>query len=88
MRHAKHGNTKGNSTIREQILAIRASGETNMLDTHAVQRLAFERDFYELVNFIEEDRKAYAHFIFTGELNLPGEDDAGSEGGTDIESCS
>ncbi len=73
--------------IREQILVIRDSGETNMLDARTVQRLAFERDFYELVNFIEEDRKAYAHFIFTGELNLPGEDDAGSEGGTDIESC-
>ncbi len=64
----ENGDKQGNSTIREQILAIRASGETNMLDTYAVQRLAFERDFYELVNFIEEDRKAYAHFIFTGEL--------------------
>ncbi len=50
----------------EQIMAIRATGKVNMLDTTAVQRLAYEMDFYELVNFIEDDRKAYAHFILTG----------------------
>ena len=77
-----------NSTIKEQIMQVRATGLANMLDTLAVQRVAYELDYHELVVFIEDDRKAYAHFIFTGELNLPGEDDAGSEGGTDIESCS
>jgi hypothetical protein len=63
------------SKIKEQIIAIRDEGKTNMLDTRAVQRLAFDQEFYELVCFIESDRKAYAHFIFTGELVLPGEDD-------------
>jgi len=53
--------------IKEQILAIRKTGRTNMLDTNAVQRIAFEMEFYELVNFIEDNRKAYANFIFTGE---------------------
>lgn len=53
--------------IKEQILKIRDTGLTNMFDTTAVQRLAFERDFYELVVFIEEHRKEYAHFILTGE---------------------
>lgn len=53
-------------TIYEQIMAIRATGKVNMLDTTAVQRLAFEMDFYELVNFIEDDRKAYTHFVLTG----------------------
>lgn len=53
--------------IKEQILLIRDSGKTNMFDTHMVQRLAFDQNFYELVNFIEEDRKAYARFIMTGE---------------------
>ena len=32
--------------IKEQILAIRDTGLTNMLDIGMVQRLAYERDFY------------------------------------------
>jgi hypothetical protein len=35
--------------IKEQILAIRDTGLTNMFDIGMVQRLAYERDFYELV---------------------------------------
>lgn len=53
--------------VKEQILAIRDSGLTNMLDTRMVQRLAFDNNYYELVNFIEEHRKEYWHFIMTGE---------------------
>ena len=52
--------------FKEQILTIRDRGRTNMFDVHMVQRLAFDQGFYELVNFIEEDRKAYVHFIMTG----------------------
>lgn len=54
-------------TVREQILAIRATGLTNMFDVPTVQRLAYERDFYELVCWLEEHRSEYAHFILTGE---------------------
>jgi len=53
--------------IREQILAIRDSGETNMLDTIHVQRMAYDRGFYELVLFLEEHKSEYARFILTGE---------------------
>jgi hypothetical protein len=53
--------------VRQQILSIRAGGETNMFDTIAVQQLAIESGFYELAEFIEKDRKAYALFILTGE---------------------
>ena len=53
--------------VKQQILSIRASGETNMFDTIAVQRLAFEKGFYELADFIENNRRAYACFILTGE---------------------
>ena len=53
--------------VREQILAIRASGETNMFDAQTVQRLAMERGYYDLADYIEVDVKAYAHFILTGE---------------------
>jgi len=54
-------------TIREQILAIRDTGLTNMFDIPMVQRLAFDRNFYELVMFLEDHRSEYAHFIMTGE---------------------
>ena len=54
-------------TIEDQILAIRDTGLTNMFDVNAVQRLAYERDFYELVVYLEENRKEYVHFILTGE---------------------
>ena len=53
--------------IKRQILEIRASGLTNMFDVRMVQRIAFERDFYELVNYLEENRKGYVRFILTGE---------------------
>lgn len=54
-------------TIKEQILAIRDTGLTNMIDVNMVQRLAYERDFYELVTYLEEHRKEYVRFILTGE---------------------
>lgn len=53
--------------IKEQIIAIRDTGLTNIFDTNMVQRLAYERNFYELVVFIEENRKEYVHFILYGE---------------------
>ena len=56
-----------NETIFTQIMDIRDSGRGNMFDIPAVQRMAFEMGFYELVCFIEEDRAAYIRFILTGE---------------------
>jgi hypothetical protein len=53
--------------VKEQILTIRETGITNMFDLPAVQRLAYERNFFELVVYIEEHPKEYAHFILTGE---------------------
>ena len=38
-----------------------------MFDIPMVQRLAFERDYYDLVIYLEENRKEYVHFILTGE---------------------
>ena len=54
-------------TIKKQILAILDTGLTNMFDVNTVQRLAYDRDFYELVVYLEENRKEYVHFILTGE---------------------
>lgn len=53
--------------IKEQIEAIRQSGETNMLDTRMVQWIANREGFYELVVYLEEHKKGYINFIFTGD---------------------
>lgn len=53
--------------VRDQILAIRDIGLTNMFDLNMVQRLAHDREYYELVVFIEENRAAYVRFILSGE---------------------
>ena len=54
--------------IRSQILDIRNSGAVNMFSVNEVQRLAFEKDYHELVLFIEEQKADYVHFILTGEM--------------------
>ena len=53
--------------IKEQILAIRDTGRTNMFDVNMVQRMAFERDFHELVCWLEDHKKEYVGFIMYGE---------------------
>ena len=53
--------------VKEQILAIRDTGLTNMFNLPVVQRLAYERDFYELVCWLEDHQKEYVRFILTGE---------------------
>ncbi len=52
--------------IKDQILEIRNSAVVNMCHMAAVQRAAFDRGFYELVLFIEENREKYWNFILTG----------------------
>lgn len=53
--------------VKEQILKVRDTGLTNMFDINAVQRIAYEMDFYELVTFLEEEKAKYVRFILTGE---------------------
>lgn len=60
------GGFQMNDKIKEQILVIRNIGITNMFDIIAVQRIAFEMGFYELVDFLGTDRKAYVDFIIYG----------------------
>lgn len=55
-----------NNVVREQIMAVRDSGETNMLDTRMVQIVANRMGFYELVIYVEEHKREYINFIFTG----------------------
>ena len=52
--------------IKEQIEAVRRSGETNMLDTRMVQWIANRENYFELVIYLEEHRHEYVNYIFTG----------------------
>ena len=45
--------------IKKQILYIRDTGKTNMFDINAVQYLANEYGFYELVVYLEENSREY-----------------------------
>lgn len=60
------GGFQMNDKIKEQILVIGNTGITNTFDVITVQRIAFEMGFYELVDFLETDRKAYVDFIIYG----------------------
>lgn len=53
--------------IKEQIEAIRQSGETNMLDTRMVQWIANRENYFELVIYLEEHREEYVNYLFTSE---------------------
>lgn len=46
------------SKVKEQILAIRKTGLTNMFDTLAVQRIAHEMNFFNLFPLL------FVHFLF------------------------
>ena len=48
--------------IKEQIEAVRRSGETNMLDTRMVQWIANRENYYELVIYLEEHREEYVNY--------------------------
>ncbi len=56
-----------NETVKKQILAVRDTGLTNMFDFSAVQRIAYDMDFFDLVCFLEDEKAAYVRFILTGE---------------------
>jgi len=43
--------------VREQILAIRETGLTNMLDTHMVQRLGLDRHYYDAEDIIQRRKE-------------------------------
>ena len=53
--------------IKEQILAIRATGETNMFDVPKVQEIAMREGYAELLAYLADNTGAYARFILTGE---------------------
>lgn len=60
--------------IKEQILAVRDTGLTNMFDVNMVQRIANDLNFFELVLYLEDNKKEYANFIITGEAPMEDEE--------------
>jgi len=59
--------TRFTDEMKALLLRIRDSAVTNMFDIRAVQRIAFENEWYDLVTFLEADRGAYALWILRGE---------------------
>ena len=56
--------------IKEQINQIRLDGEVNMFEYNSVQRIAYEREYFELVCYIEEHVKEYINYILTGSAEV------------------
>ena len=54
------------SVIKEQILAVRDTGETNMFDVNAVMTIAVREGYYELADYLFSYTKEYSRFILTG----------------------
>ena len=54
--------------LKKQILAVRDTGRTNMLQISNVQRIAYEMELFELVVFLDnrENHRAYVDFIMNG----------------------
>ena len=69
------------TTIREQILAVRDDGGSNMFDINGVMRIANDLDLFELVNYLadRDNHREYSHFIMTGEAPMENEDSADDE---------
>lgn len=55
--------------VKEQILKVRDTCETNMFDVGAVMRIAYDNGWHELVSWLSDqaNHKEYCRFIFTGE---------------------
>ena len=61
-----------NQKIKEQILAVRDDGGSNMFDINGVVRIAYDLDLFELVNYLadRENHREYSRFIMTGEAPM------------------
>ena len=57
-----------NEEIKNEILAVRETGATNMFDVGTVREIAIQLAFDELADFpsYRKNHKAYCNFILTG----------------------
>jgi len=54
------------SDVYDQLEEIRQEGRVNMLDYYGVMQIANEYDMFELVVWLDENKKLYAEGIFKG----------------------
>lgn len=54
--------------IKNQILAVRATGAVNMFDLHRVSELCDVLGFDELQDYIIKNKTDYFNFILTGKV--------------------
>lgn len=52
--------------IKQQIIAIRETGETNMFDVRKVQEIALREGYDQLLLYLADNIGAYSRFILTG----------------------
>lgn len=57
-----------NEEIKNEILAVRETGATNMFDVGTVKEIARQLAFDELADFLSDrkNHQAYCNFILTG----------------------
>lgn len=60
--------------VKEQILKVCDTRETNMFDLGMVMQLANREGWFELVVYLSDsgNHKEYSHFILTGEAEMEG----------------
>lgn len=52
-----------NDNLKQQIEEVRLSGKVNMLDVNMVQYIANQKNLYELVIFLKEEKEEYIHYL-------------------------
>jgi hypothetical protein len=65
-----------NQIVREQILAVRDTGETNMFDVRGVFEIAMREGYDELTEYLVDHKSEYSRFILTGKRDAETEEDA------------
>ena len=55
--------------VKEQILVVRDTGETNMFDVTAVTKIALKMGFLELAEYLQNHKSEYCHFIIWGKTS-------------------
>jgi len=61
--------------IKEQLLKVRATSETNMFDINTVMVIANREEFYELVCYLadKKNHREYGQFIMSGKSEEEGD---------------
>lgn len=49
--------------LKSELAMIREEDSVNMFDFNGVQRAAYEHDFYDLVVYLEDNRKDYLRVL-------------------------